>query len=89
VNVVQFSPKEIVMQTLVVKYTGPTFLDDVRALVAAAVAVYGVLSEIVTAPLDRIARASDVAGVLPPARRTRRRAFSFGSPSFRNLNHLT
>ena len=75
------------MQTLVVKYTGPTFLDDVRALVAAVASVYGVLAEIVTAPIERIARASDVAGVLPPARR--RRAFSFGWPSFRNLNHLT
>jgi hypothetical protein len=74
------------MQTLVVKYTGPTFLDDVRALVAAVASVYGVLAEIITAPIERIARASDVAGVLPPARR---RVFSFGWPSFRNLNHLT
>jgi hypothetical protein len=77
------------MQTLVVKYTGPTFLDDVRTLVAAVASVYDVLAEIVTAPIERIARASDVAGVLPPARHTRRRAFSFGWPSFRNLNHLT
>ena len=75
------------MQTLVVKYTGPTFLDDVRAVVAAVASVYGVLAEIVTAPIERIDRANDVAGVLPPARR--RRAFSFGRPSFRNLNHLT
>lgn len=77
------------MQTLVVKYTGPTFLDDVRALVSTVASAYGVLAEIVTAPIERIARATDVAGVLPPARRTRRRAFSFGWPSFRNLNHLT
>ena len=74
------------MQTLSLKTTSLTFLDDAHALVAG---VYGILAEIVTAPIERIARASDIAGVLPE-RRTRRRTFSFGWPfSFRNLGHLT
>jgi hypothetical protein len=74
------------MQTLCLKTTSLDFLDDAHALVAG---FYGALVGIVTAPIERIARASDVAGVLP-ARRTRRRTFSLGWPSsFRNLNHLT
>ena len=73
------------MQIVLVKNTALTFVDDAYALVAG---FCGVLAEIVTAPLERIARASDVAGVLPN-RRTRRRALSFGWPSFRNLNNLT
>ena len=74
------------MQTLSLKTTSLTFLDDAHALVAA---FYGAIAEIVTAPIERIARACDVGGVLPQ-RRTRRRAFSLGWPfSFRNLNHLT
>ena len=74
------------MQTMAVKTIVLTFLDDAAELAAG---VYGVLAEIVTAPFERIARASDIAGVLPE-RRTRRRIFSFGWPfSFRNLKHLT
>jgi hypothetical protein len=74
------------MQTLCLKTTSLTFIDDAHALVAGC---YAALAEIVTAPIERIARASDIAGVLP-LRRRRRRAFSLGWPfSFRNLNHLT
>ena len=74
------------MQTLSLKTTSLTFLDDAHALVTG---LYAALAEIVTAPIERIARASDVAGVLPE-RRTRRRTFSFGWPfSFRVLNHLS
>ena len=74
------------MQTLTLKTTSLTFLDDAAALMTG---IYGALADIVTAPIERIARASDVAGVLP-VRRTRRRTFSLGWPfSFRNLNHLT
>jgi hypothetical protein len=79
------------MQTLSLKNTSLkttslTFLDDAYAVLAG---VYNALAEIVTAPIERIARASDVAGVLPE-RRSRRSKFSLGWPfSFRNLNHLS
>ena len=74
------------MQTLSLKSTSLTFLDDAHALVAG---FYAALVGIVTAPIERIARASDIAGVLP-VHRTRRRVFSPGWPfSFRNLNHLS
>jgi len=74
------------MQTLSLKSTSLTFLDDAHALVAG---FFSALTEIAMAPIERIAKASDVGGVLPE-RRTRRRTFSLGWPfSFRNLNHLS
>jgi len=74
------------MQTLSLKTTSLTFLDDAHALLAG---LYGAVVEIVTAPIERIARASDVAGVLPE-RHTRSRRTLLGLPfSFRNLNHLS
>ena len=75
------------MQTLSLKTTSLDFLDDAHALVTG---FYNALVGIVTAPIERIATACDVAGVLPTRRLRRRRAFSLGWPaSFRNLNHLT
>jgi hypothetical protein len=79
------------MQTLSLKNTSLkttslTFLDDAHALVAG---FFRALTEIAMAPIERIARASDVGGVLPE-RRTRRSKISLGWPfSFRNLNHLS
>ena len=74
------------MQTLSLKTTSLDILDDAHALAAG---FYNALVGVVMAPIERIARASDIAGVLP-ARRVRRRRLSLGWPfSFRNLNHLT
>ncbi len=73
------------MQTLIVENIALTFLDDARAL---ATGLVRLLVKTVTAPIERIAKASDVAGVLP--NRAERKLFSGGCPfSFRRLKHLT
>lgn len=74
------------MQTLLLEDVALTFLGDAYALAAG----FGSLVvKIVTAPIERIARASDVAGVLS-RRRAPRLALLRRCPfSFRHLNHLT
>lgn len=88
------------MQTLVLEITS-TFADDATALVKGAGQV---VLHIVTAPIERLARACDVAGVLAQRRMAhrsqavrndgsprsprRRRWFRCRSP-FRSLSNLT
>lgn len=73
------------MQTLLVENIAVTFVRDARAL---ATGLVKILAGIVTAPIERIARASDVAGVL--SRRSETRRASRGCPfSFRRLRDLT
>jgi hypothetical protein len=73
------------MQMLLVENIALTFIGDAQAL---ATGLLKILVKFATAPIERIARASDVAGVLSD-RRTTRHA-SRGCPfSFRRLRHLT
>jgi hypothetical protein len=60
VNIVQISPEVAKMQTLVLEIVS-TFADDAMALVTGAGRV---ALHIVTAPIERLAKACDVAGVL-------------------------
>jgi len=72
------------MQMLIVENIALTFLDDAVAL---ATGFARLVVKTVTAPIERIARASDVAGVLPSRERG---LFSARCPfSFRHLKHLT
>ncbi len=68
------------MQTLLVEKLAVTFLSDAHALV---IGTSEILLGIITAPIERIARACDVAGVLS-RRKPPRCPFSFHS-----LKHLT
>ena len=71
------------MQTLLVENIALTFISDAQALASGLVKI---IVRIVTAPIERIARASDVGGVLS-YRSTRT---SRGCPfSFRRLRDLT
>ena len=73
------------MQILLVENIALTFLSDAQALAGGFVKI---LVRFVTAPIERIARACDVGGVLPYRRETR--LASRGCPfSFRRLRHLT
>ena len=73
------------MQMLLVENIALTFISDARALATGFVKV---LVRFVTAPIERIARASDVGGVLSYRSTTRRS--SRGCPfSFRRLRDLT
>jgi len=70
------------MQTVVVEKLALTFISDAYALMAGAGEI---LVGIVTAPIERIARACDVGGVLSSRKRSRPRCpFWFSS-----LKHLT
>ena len=97
------------MQMVLVENLALTFVDDARALVTGfgnILVKFAVsLAEKVTSPIDRIARACDVAGVLPDRRtkanlvqfhaRRRERASPRGTSSrrclfpFHSLKHLT
>jgi hypothetical protein len=101
-NNVQFNPEKLNMQMLLVEKLALTFVGDAYAL---ATGFGQILFKIATAPIERMARACDVAGVLSD----RRRKASFTpfrssrhvptssrrtSPRrclfpFRSLNHLT
>jgi hypothetical protein len=74
------------MQTLLVEDIALTFLDAY----ALAAGFGSLVAKIVTAPIDRLARASDVADVLSGRGKLRPTFFRGGCPfSFRDLNHLT
>jgi len=78
------------MQTLFLENIAVTFAGDAYALATGAgeIAVK-FLMKLVLAPIERMAQASDVAGVLVN-RRQRQRARKFRCPfSFRYLKHLT
>jgi len=97
------------MQMVLVENLALTFVGDARALVTGfgnILVKFAVsLAEKATSPIDRIARACDVAGVLPERRtkanlvqfRTRRQAPAGPRQAssrrclfpFRSLNHLT
>jgi hypothetical protein len=89
-NNVHFNPEATQMQTLVSQLT-TTFVDDAIELVKG----FGkVTVHIATAPIERLANACDVGGVL--ARRRLRAAMKAGSPRsprklspFGSLHHLT
>jgi hypothetical protein len=72
------------MQMLLVENIALTFIDDAKAL---ATGLVKVLFKFATAPIERIARASDVAGVLSERGATRHA--SRCPFSFRGLRHLT
>jgi hypothetical protein len=73
------------MQMQLVENIALTFISDAHAL---ATGLVKILVKFATAPIERIARACDVAGVLSYRRESRR--ISRGCPfSFRNLRHLT
>jgi hypothetical protein len=73
------------MQMLLVENIALTFISDAHALATGFVKV---LVRFVTTPIERIARACDVAGVLSYRSATRRT--SRGCPfSFRRLRDLT
>jgi hypothetical protein len=88
-NNVHFNPENTNMQTLFVEKLALTFAGDAYALVTG----FGeVVVKIVTAPVERIATACDVAGVL--SRRRAKANLQSRSPRrclspFRSLNHLT
>ena len=73
------------MQMLLVENIALTLISDARAL---ATGFVNILVRFVTAPIERIARASDVAGVL--SYRSATRHTPRGCPfSFRRLRDLT
>lgn len=88
------------MQTLLVEKIALTFVGDAHALLTGFAKI---LVKTLTAPIDRIARACDVADVLsrrrsPAAKPSGKSHDALGSPrgasrrcpfSFRFLNHLT
>jgi hypothetical protein len=98
VNIVQINPETCKMQTLAVDIAS-TFIDDAAALVTG---LGRAVLKVAMAPIDRIANACDIAGVLTERRatfrmwrasRTRREGRRFSllgrlSP-FRHLAHLT
>jgi hypothetical protein len=99
-NIVQFNSETCEMQTLAVDIAA-TFLDDATALVTG---LGRAALKVVMSPIDRIANACDIAGVLAErratfrmwranrvrARRERRRFSLLGRFSpFRHLAHLT
>jgi hypothetical protein len=108
-NNVHFNLERLNMQMVLVENLALTFVGDARALVTGfgniLVKFAASVVDRATAPIDRIARACDVAGVLPGRRtesnlvqfRARRQppAESQQAPSprwlfpFRSLNHLT
>ncbi len=72
------------MQMLLVENIALTFISDAHVL---ATGLVKILVKFATAPIERIARASDVGGVLSKRRETHA---SRGCPfSFRRLHHLT
>jgi hypothetical protein len=107
-NNVQFNPEELNMQMVLVENLALTFIGDAHAMAAGfgkiLVKLVRAPIKAVTAPIERMARACDVAGVLPDPRtktsftqfRSRRRA-PISRPAssrrclfpFRSLNHLT
>jgi hypothetical protein len=71
-NIVQINPEAIKMQTLVAEIA-ITFVDDAIALIKGCGRI---VVQTATAPIERLATACDVAGVLPQSRsslRTRAR----------------
>lgn len=78
------------MQMLLLENIALTFAEDAYALVIGAGKIAAkFLAKLISAPIERIARASDVAGVLVNRRR-RQRATRCRCPfSFRHLKHLT
>jgi hypothetical protein len=112
-NNVQFNPEELNMQMVLIENLALTFIGDAHALAAGfgkilvklAMSPVARMARAVTAPIEQIARACDVAGVLSD-RRTKASFTQFRSsrhtpPSsrrtssrrclfpFRSLNHLT
>jgi hypothetical protein len=107
-NNVQFNPKELNMQMVLVENLALTFIGDAHAMAAGfgkiLVKLVRAPIKAVTAPIERMARACDVAGVLPDPRtktsftqfRSRKRP-PISRPAssrrclfpFRSLNHLT
>jgi hypothetical protein len=100
VNIVQINPETCKMQTLAVDIAS-TFVDDAAALVTG---LGRAVLKLLMAPIDRIANACDIAGVLTErratfrmwranrsrARREGRRFSLLGRLSpFRHLAHLT
>ena len=73
------------MQMLLVENIALTFISDARAL---ATGLVKVLVRLATAPIERIARASDVGGVLS-YRSTTGRGWRGCPFSFRRLRDLT
>jgi hypothetical protein len=108
-NNVQFNPKELNMQMVLVENLALTFIGDAHAMAAGfgkiLVKLVKAPIEVVTAPIERMARACDVAGVLPDGRakanlvqfRSRKHMQTSSRQSsrrwclfpFRSLNHLT
>jgi hypothetical protein len=78
------------MQMLLLENIALTFAEDAYALVIGAGKIVAkFLMRLISAPIERIARASDVAGVLVN-RRQRQQARKCRCPfSFRHLKHLT
>jgi hypothetical protein len=108
-NNVQFNPKELNMQMVLVENLALTFIGDAHAMAAGfgkiLVKLVRAPINVVTAPIERMARACDVAGVLSDPRtktsftqfRSRRHMPTSSQRSssrwclfpFRSLNHLT
>ena len=74
------------MQMILVENLALTFVSDAHALVAG----FGkILVQIITAPIDRIARACDVGGVYAKRQAERRRCPLDRLNPFKGLQHLT
>jgi hypothetical protein len=85
-----FNPEELKMQTLTAEIAF-TFVDDAMALMTGGVRIF---VRFLMSPIERLASACDVAGVLASRRRARWHGLEAGSPrhrlfAFHRLNHLT
>jgi uncharacterized protein (DUF2384 family) len=96
-NNVQFNQEKLNMQMVLVENLALTFVGDAHALAAGFAKI---LIRIVTlpiervvhavmAPIERIARASDVAGVYAKRQAERRKCLLDRLNPFRGLRHLT